>query len=353
MSLEATAEALATDTAMPVAEAPAMSEDDILDAAFDRMQETEEQDDPTPIEPEVDEAETGDETPEDDAETVDDGEEAPEPVEAPSELPKSIKDAWKDIPEAAREAIVESQREANRKLSEQGRLVQGIAPIRDVLVEAAKQLPSLANMRPAEVASEVMELARMSHAFNTQPVQTLMGLVQKHGLQDAMKQALDGQPISQEAQGAAALKQEIASLKRQLAQVSDPEYLRSHVQAFTTESQTQNEVHQFAAQAEHWDKVEAYVPHAIPIARAKLGEGASPRDVLSAAYDLAVSQFVPQEPKAPSRPAAAEAAIDAPEKTEAARKAKSVNVTSRPSGSPKKMTVDEALEDAWRRVHNS
>ena len=361
MSIEATATALAEGGQTAAPEAETLTEDQILDAAYDKMQEAEDQDNQTPDEPEDDEIDEveGDEPDADDVDEETDGgddtdEDEPDagPVKAPSELPRAIKEAWADIPEAARDAIVEAQREANRKLSEQGRLVQGISPIRDVLVQAARDLPALAGMKPAEVAQDVMQLARMSHSFTTQPIETMMDLIRQHGLEQAMAQALQGQPVADDARQSNVLRNEIAVLKRQLAQVSDPEYLRSQVHAFTTESQTESEVNQFAAQAEHWSEVENYIPQAIPLVRAKLGESASPKDVLKAAYDLAVSQFVPEVQKVKSPPAAAKAAKDAPEKTEAARNAKSVNVTSRPGNKPRKMTVDEALDDAWRRMQN-
>lgn len=356
MTLEATAEALANGEAMPEAPAETMTEDQILDAAFDKMQPEEEADDQTPDKPETGEDEAAAEEAAEGDDEAAEGEEGeadgPEPVEAPTELPRAVRDAWKDIPETARDAIVEAQRDANRKLSEQGRLIQGISPIRDVLVDAAQKLPALANMKPAEVAQEVMQLAQLSHQFNAQPVETITGLIKKHGLERAVFQALQGQGVPQGTRENVTLKNEIASLKRQLAQVSDPEYLREQVTAFTTESQTQAEVNAFAQQAEHWGAVENHMPVAIQMAKAKLGQDASPKDVLKAAYDLAVSQFVPDGQKAKSEPAARKAAQDNPEKTESARNAKSVNVTSRPSNKPKKLTADEAMEEAWRRMQS-
>lgn len=347
MTLEATAEALANGEVSPEAPAENMSEDDILDAAFDRMQE-EEPDDQTPLEPETDEAveADGENEPEADVETDAGDEES----EAPSELPRAIKDAWKDIPASARDAIVDAQREANRKLSEQGRLIQGISPIRDVLVRAAQELPALADMRPADVASEVLELAKLSNEFSARPVETIIGLIKKHGIEQAVSQVLQGQPM--QAPDTSGLMNEFKMLKRQLAQVSDPEYFREKVSDVVATSQTQAEVNAFAKKAEYWGRVEEHMPVAIQLTKARLGEGASPGDVLQAAYDLAVSQFVPEVQKAKSQPAAARAAEDNPEKTEAARKAKSVNVTSRPTDKPRKLTADEAMEEAWRRMQS-
>lgn len=357
MTLEATAEALANGEATPEAPAEQMTEDQVLDAAFDKMQEPEEAEDQTPDEPEAGEVEEAEpeEAAEADEETAesDDADEGDNTApEAPSELPRAVKDAWKDIPESARNAIVETQRDANRKLSEQGRLVQGISPIRDVLVKASQELPALSNMKPEQAAQEIFELAKMSNEFQSRPVETLMGYIQKHNLGPAMAQAMQGQPVEQQARDSVTMQNEIKSLKRQLAQVSDPEYLREQVSAFTTESQTQAEVSAFAQQAEHWGAVENHMPLAIQMAKARLGESASPKDVLSTAYDLAVSQFVPEVQKAKSVSAATQAAKDNPEKAEAARKAKSVNVTSRPTNKPKKLTADEAMDEAWRRMQN-
>lgn len=354
MTIDATAQALATEEALPeqVAETPEQTEDGDLSAVWDKLNE--EKPAETPDEPEVEtveepKAETDDEAEDD----TDEGEEKPAEVETPTDLPKALRDAWKDLPDTARQAVLDSQREMGRKLSEQGRLVQGIAPIRDVLVNASKEIPALANMRPQDVAAEVMQLAKISGNFQSRPVETMMQLVKQHGLEEPLRQALSGQAPQQEAMAANELRQQVSQLQRQLKQVSDPEYLRGQVEQFTTQTQLQGSVEQFAAQAPHWQDVEPHMPSAIAFVR-ESAPNASPQDVLDRAYRLAVSQFVPEATQAPTQDAAPQAApATDPSKTEAARKAKSVNVRSTPTGKARTLTEEEELSRAYDRMAKS
>lgn len=345
MSIEATAEALVTDTPVTPAETPIeetpMSEDDMLSAAFDKLQEPPEENatpDPTPVEaPETDETQEEPETPE------------VEP--APTDLPRGVRDAWKDIPAEAREAVAQSHRELTAKLGEQGRQMQGITPIRDVLVEATKTMPHLAKMTPQQVARDVMELAALSNQFTSDPVGALVGYAKQHGVDGQLAQALSGQETTQEGQQVTALNNQIRDLQNKIEQMGDPEYLRSQVNQFTTEAQVQDTVTQFAQTAEHWETVEEHMPAAIQFVQAKLGGNASPQDVLPQAYELAVSQFVPNQ-KAEPKAADPVAETVNPEKTKAQIRAKSVNVKSTPVSKAKPLSEDELLSQAWDKHQN-
>jgi len=352
MSIEATAEALAPDTAMPVSapvtenmEAAEVSEDSAMEALFDSMNEG-------------DEDQTADEQTAEAPKVAGDIEEPAEPeaeqaeqVAAPSDIPYALKQHWQEIPESAREAILDSQRDMGRKLADQGRQVQGIAPIRDVLTKAVQEIPSMADMRPEDAAAEIFELAKLSHEFTAKPVETLMGYIQKQGLGAAMHAALSGQDPTQ-AQQAPQLMKHIQGLERKIAQLADPEAMRSSFETFTEQSQVQNSVTEFASKAEHWAAVEDHMPATIQYMQATLGKDASTTDVLTKAYDLAVSQNVPdakakqQEPLEKTVPA-----VD-PERSKAALKAKSANVQSRASGKFRTMTEDELMSAAYDKMQN-
>ena len=320
MSIEATAAALAPETAAPVevtvVEDVQPTEDDLMEAVWDKAQ------DETP--------EVVEETPEEPVE------EEPEPeapvVEAPSELPKAVRDRWGDIPDDARTAILDSQREMGRKLAENGRLVQGIKPIQDVLVDATKEMPALRNMQPEQVAREIFDLAKVSNDFAQKPVETMMGLIKKHNLGEAVGMALQGQPqstaVNQLVQQNKQLAQQVQTLSDRLNGVEQQPVL--------------NTVNEFAQGADHWGDVESTIPTAIAHMRAVMPE-ASPRDVLQAAYDLEIQRLGKAKP-APSE----EAAPADPEQTQKALKAKSVNVQSKPNGE-KPLTEDQLLEQVWRK----
>ena len=271
-----------------------------------------------------------------------------EPVpEAPSDLPLAIKGKWADMPPDVRDAVAESHRGMSQKLAEQGRLIQGIAPVRDALTSAARDVPALMNMRPEQVAVEIMELAKVSKQFETQPVETLIGLMRQHGVEDKVRAALGAAPAQQgQAQFNAAM-QEIAQLKGQLSRVSDPAYLQGQIAAITTQERVLSDVQTFATGKEHWDAVEPQLPTFITMAQQILPENTSAQDVLSKAYQMALSAF---DLKATPQPAVQAPAVADPAKAEAAMKAKSVNITSRPDGRERVTSEQDRLSAAYDRA---
>lgn len=274
--------------------------------------------------------------------------------QAPSELPAAIKKNWAAIPQEARDAFLESQREANRKLGEQGRLMQGIAPIRDVLAEAVKELPTLANMKPQDVAREVMQLAKISNDFNTKPVETIFGLIKQHGLEQAIAQHFTGQGVTPDAKLNVQLQQEVNNLKRQLRQISDPEYMASQFDAFSTQQQAHSVVTEFAASKPEWAEVEPYLPAAIEFVKASSATQLSTKDTLERAYTLALSQIKPDAFKAETTaPAPKAVAVADPERSRKAIQAKSANLPDRGGAKPKPLTERQLMEQVWSKHQSS
>ena len=345
MNIEATAEALATDTAMPVVAentAPEISEDDQLGALYDSGQEV---DDQTPDEP----TEAVQDEPQDTDEHVE--VEAPAPkTDAPSDLPHQVKQHWGDIPETARAAILDSQRDMSRKLADQGRLMQGINPIRDALVDASKNFPALMDMKPEQLARDVMQLAQQSQNFTAKPVETMMGLIKQHGLEGAIQQALAGQPVT--AGNTSELQNTVKRLEAKIAELSNPDYLNDQFTNFSTQANTLSAVNEFASSAEHWASVEDKMPVAVQFMTEAMPEGTSQKDVLKAAYELAVSQFAPNAKAKPDSTAEEAVAVADPERSKAALKAKSVNVNSRSTGKARTMSEDDLLSATFDKMQN-
>jgi len=102
---------------------------------------------------------------------------------APTDLPLAVKNAWAALPPDAREAVAKSHREMSQRLADQGRLVQGISPIRDAMVEAAKLAPHLTGMTSAQVAGEVVKLVSIGQELSAKPVETLARLAKLHGIE--------------------------------------------------------------------------------------------------------------------------------------------------------------------------
>lgn len=334
MSIEATADALAAPEAAPV------SMEDELGAVFDKLNAPEEVNAPTE-QPETAEVEQ--------VETVEEPETAPavEEVEVPSGLPVELREKWKAIPEEAREAILKDRDGLHRKLSDMGRQVQGIAPIRDSLVQAVEKFPFLADMKPQDVAAQVFQLAEIGQRMRQNPGATLAQLAKQHGAEKALLQHLSGQNVTPDAQYTTRLLNHIQTLEQKLARVADPEYLSQQISQVTTQQQVVRTVNDFASKAEHWAAVENHIPAYIAIAKAKLGEGASEMDILSFSYEKAVQDFVE---KAPSQLAVEATADPDPDRTAKALKAVSVNVAGKSTGRPKPLTEEEELARAYDRA---
>ena len=321
-----------------------LTEDQEMDAAWDRIKGESEDEAPEDDASEDDAAEDGDEELEEDEST--------DEVAAPSELPKALRETWKDVPEHARQAMLAHHNDLNRRLSETGRQMQGIAPIREALVGAINEFPAMANMRPEDAAREIFELAKISNDFNNNPVQAMMGLIQKHGMADAVFQSLQGQSPSQGANDATAMQNRVKKLEAQLNRATSPDYLREQVTSITSQERALNDVQTFAANAEHWQEMEAHLPQVIPLVQQKLGDGAATAAVLEAAYNMALEIFKP-DAKANPKPAAQKAAAPDPAAAARALKAKSVNVSGKTSGKTRTLSEDEALDAAWDRANRA
>lgn len=337
MEIQATAQALAPEAVVsePAVASEVEAEPD-YGAVYDKL--TEEQPAESPKEAEN--------APEKAIDAPADVETPQEAADAPTDVPVALRKHWTALPEDAREAVLSSQREMSRKLSDMGRQVQGISPIRDVLVGAVKELPALANMRPEQVAQEVVQLAKISADFRSKPLETFLSLAKQHNMVDALKQALGGQP--QAAQETAQLQGQIRALQEQLSRAADPEFIRQQVSAVATQERVLTEVQAFAAKQEHWAEVEPLLPQFIPAIREAM-PGASEKDILERAYETALSLKRP-DLKAPAKAAVEAATQPDPERTQAAIQAKSVNVPARTTGKPRELTEDEAYSAVYDRA---
>jgi hypothetical protein len=266
----------------------------------------------------------------------------PEPVAAPTELPGPIKAQWATMTPEARDAVMSAHREMNNRLAETGRVAAAARPIYDTLVKAAQEMPALQNMRPDQIAADVFELAKTADALARDPVGTLLKVAEKHGAVEALRQKLGGQEATDRTPE---LVQEIRSLKAQLAQVADPTALEQRVMQTMTMRETERVVQEYASKADHWSAVEAVMPQYVQIAQNRLGVSASAKDVLDAAYDMAIHA----DPELRAKVAVPVAQPD-PKRVEGQVRAKSVNVVSRDSGKPRPATQRQAYEDVWDRL---
>lgn len=310
------------------------TEDDVLSQAFDKAQESEEQ--------------VVDETPE---EPVVEAVEQDNIVEIPTDVPASVKAIWGNLDEAARDAVMTPYRELATKYGDVNRDMQAVAPLRDVIHRAAQEIPGVRDMTPQQLAQEVYQLAQVSQAVRTNPEQAFLGLAKQHNIDLAKLAGVTAQEPNEAAQLVNELRGQVAQLQGQLQSFADPNRMQQQFAHWSTEQAVTNEVNDFAAKSEHWQAVEPHLPATIPVAQAKLGPSATPSQVLQEAYQLAVNTFVPNA-KAAETVAGDEPAPEAPQRVEAAVKAKSVNVRSKPGSDKKPANEDDALAAVWERMQS-
>lgn len=335
----------------PEAETEGPDEHAELAALYDKLTAKE------PIEAEAEKATEAEpeeaESPADEPETGEDeaAEEAAEEVVPPTDVPAKLKPLWKDLPEAAREAVIATQREMSARLAEQGRVVQAAKPTFDALVEASKQFPELSHMSPVQIAKETFALASVRASLARNPVDTILGVAQHYGAIDALRAKLGNHQPEQAARANMELVRKVQALEAHIARLSDPQAIEQIVESKWTERDNARLVSDFASSAEHWSDVVGTLSDFIPIARKTLGEDAPPRAVLERAYDMAVNAMPDLRAKAQSA-AAAPAASD-PKKVQAQLKAKSVNVTPKSSGKPKPLSEREQMAAVWDKHYGT
>ena len=359
MTLEATETVEAVAETPEVIETPEVSDDDAMGDIYDQMTASEVT---TPdrdasgkfvaknaeqvVEAAVEGVELTEEVNEatDEPETV---EVVKEESDAPSYLPQEVRDGWKDIPEASRNAFAKSQQEMSAKLADMGRRAQGFEPIAQAVTNAAQQFPELMNQTPDQIAKDVFELAHTRVNLRRDPVGTMMQIAQQMGVLDQLGAKFNGQaPQTDPQMENIRTQQELVQLKQQLQNANNPANIQGIVSQEIATRDTNREVTEFASGKEHWAAVEPALPQFIQAAQATSGEGASNTDILQSAYDMAINAYGLKA--TPTTPVKAVATPD-PKRTEAVIRAKSANVTSRSSKAAPQSEMD-ALGSVYDRL---
>lgn len=319
---------VAIETVALEPENPDQSYDDI----YDRMTADGVQDEPDPEEP---------------APVVEEvAVEEPAPVvDIPADLPSGIKEKWAGMAEDVREAVLASHRDLGRKLADQGRIVQASRPVYDVLVKAAEELPALKGMTPAHIAHDMLAMAKIQNDLVTDPVRTILGVAMQYGAIDGIRAALAGQ---QAPANPAVSPRDLQATQARVDRALAPEVIDQRIEQTIAVRENQRMVQEYASAKPYWGDVEAVVADMIPVAIRKLGEGASAKDVLDAAYDMAVHADPVTRAKVQ---AAVKPLTPDPALAMAQRNAKSINVQSQ-LGKAKALTEDQQYDAIWDKHQN-
>ena len=279
------------------------------------------------------EAEASEET----AETV----EQPE-NDAPSILPKNIRDRWGDLDAELKTVLTDQQTRMSQALAEAGKQKQAIGPIYDKVLEAAKEFPQLAEMQPGEIANEVFELARWASSLQQDPVGSLLSMAEQHGATNEIRQRLGGpqqpQEGASEVSEVAALKEQITGLQGQIQQLMDPSRISEAVTQQVNQNSVQSEVQAFAASKPDWAAIEPQLHNFIPVAQEMHPEG-STREVLETAYEMASYAL----PNTRTR------LLTERETRAAQERATAVNVNSQGTAGSAELTEDQLMNQVWAK----
>lgn len=286
---------------------------------------------------------------------VEPGSTAEQVTSAPAHMPQAIKDQWTNMTPETQRAIAAHQAEIDRKFGEYGRFMGENKPVIDRLATVRQEMPELfQGMSPEQLAQGALELGAVQVNLNRDPVGTILQIAQTYGVVGHLAQAITGQQPTGDQQLVHGLQREIASLKGQLQSLGDPAAIDKHINATLAQKDAERIIGDFAKSKPHYAEVEASLPVFIDVAL-KNKPGASLPEVLDAAYDMAVNAIPEVREKIRASEAAARATVAKldPKRTEAARKAASINVKSNSNGRDKPMSEEEAMGDVFDRLTTS
>ena len=269
---------------------------------------------------------------------------------APAHLPQAIKAHWDAMPEDARKAWAAHVTETDRKFGEQGKVLGQIKPFHDEMSAALAKFPEFKSLSPAEMAVGAARLAAVQIELNKNPVGTLLSLAKQYGVGTQLAQIFSGQEVKPADQTAVALERKISDLEAKLAKVSSPETIRGEISRTMSEKDAENVAKEFAAGKDYWADVEAKLPTFIKLVLETSGQDRLMTEILADAYDMAINADPAVRAKIRAAEAKAQAAQPDPKRTEAARKAASINVKSTANGKERSMTEEEAMGSAYDRA---
>lgn len=266
---------------------------------------------------------------------------------APEHLPQAIKTDWANIPETSRKAIVEHQRDMDRKFGAVGAQLREVKPIVDRFNQA-KNVPELANLSHDQIAQGALELAMVQVKLEKAPVETIIEIAQTYGVLDQLTAKMRGEQV-QSGGNEQRLMATIRTLEKRLDEVGNPDFIRKNVSGYLEERDAETLVKDLSTGKEFYADVEAHLPAFIQMAWQTLGEGASRNDVFNTAYDMAINAIPSVRAKAQAANQKAAVQPD-PKRAESAKKAASINVKSSSNGRERALTEEEAMGSAWERA---
>lgn len=278
---------------------------------------------------------------------------ADEPVEAdngvqqvpaaPSHIPSEVKAAWEKLPADAQKALADYTSQQDKKFGELGRELQKYKPVNDVVNEFKEYFDgSKGKHDPAQAMRALFNIQRN---MDSDPVGTLYKIAQTYGIHDQLFQG--NADASREI---SSLTQTIQELRQQVSQLTNGEYIQNQFSLLSEQQNVTKAIDEFASSAPFYAEVENALPQFIDVARSRMGDTAKPQELLKAAYDMAVNAIPEVREKVQAAEKVKAAEQPDPKRTEAARKAASINVKSKGTGKQSFSSDEEAMAAAYDRL---
>lgn len=271
---------------------------------------------------------------------------------APAYLPQELKDAWGKIPADARGVVAAYVEGRERKFGEIGGQLRQYQTLGKQIEEVKAGWPQYfegvdLDTMARGVGGLAIVQGRLERGTLNEKVQTFLEIGKQYGVLGHVAALMQNQPIAEGADDINSLRNELAQARAQIAQLSDEtkfnERVEQKISTVRENAETEALVKTTAASLPLYAEVEADLPGFIR-AVLETQPGADKATILRTAYELAVQARPETRAKAA---AAAKAAAGNPEKQEAARRASSINATSRANGKDRILTEDEHLGAIW------
>lgn len=282
----------------------------------------------------------------------------PASVQAPAHLPQSLKAKWDKFDADTQKDIADYTRERDLKVSQIGRAYEGVKRIGDSIAAAQKELPQLKDMPPERIAKEAMELALVQKQLQADPVRTILQVAQRYGAVDGIRAMLAGEQPSEQSGMQAQLVARINDLEQRLAEASDPSRVDERVQNTLQQREYSTFVDGLRQSKEHAAAVERILPPLIQdVWREKAEKGeldanrdlqSQQREVFEEAYQRAC-YAIPSVREKVQRPPTEAAPVHDLKRSESARRAASINVTSAATGKERTPSEEELMAAVWDR----
>ncbi|MEZ5781825.1 MAG: hypothetical protein R3D70_09370 [Rhizobiaceae bacterium] len=262
---------------------------------------------------------------------------------------RGMEATWEKIPPDVRAEIAAHQTSIHSKMTEQGRQLTAFRPLQEVIDRNSDlwEGRTAEDGTPADARMAIGFLFEAQRRLQEDPAGSLIEIADRFGARNALIAALIDQGRAPNGG------RQPHSQPRQTSAGMSPADVARVVEEKMSEAQMASEYRRLASSKPLFDEIdEQDMVHAITKARTKLGEAASPDAVFDLAYDMAVNADPDLRTKAAaaSQPKPAVQTLD-PKKTDAAKRANAVNVTSTSSGTAPQLTEEEELRAVFRKAN--